>query len=65
MEQGRLQAAATDYRYAEDEVGVFATELQGAKNQLSAYIHDISRILSATGEGEINAAAAEWHPAAP
>ncbi len=52
MEDGRLRSTDVDIEFRDDEIGVFAKKLQTTKAQISEYISDISRVLSAMGEGD-------------
>jgi len=52
MENGRLHDSAVVYAFSDDEIGVFAQKLRQTKENISGYIHDISTILAAMGDGD-------------
>ena len=52
MRQGDLTAPDSDYAPRRDEFGDFITKLRQTKREISSYISDISRILSAMGGGD-------------
>ncbi len=52
MEAGQLRQTAVNASFNEDEIGIFANKLQTTKEQISAYIGDIARVLTAMGEGD-------------
>ncbi len=52
MSRGQLHDTGVDYRFNEDEIGIFAKKLIHTKEQTSSYINDISHVLAAMGEGD-------------
>ena len=54
MSKGDLNAADSQYKFADDEIGRFVRNLEGTKHSLSSYINDISRILSGMAEGDFS-----------
>jgi len=52
MKEGDLSSPDRNVRLSNDEVGDFVRNLQQTKKDISSYIEDISRILSAMGGGD-------------
>lgn len=54
MAQGNLDVADFNYEFAHDELGGFANDLEATKQQLYAYIYDITRMMAAMAEGDFS-----------
>ena len=52
MENGKLSTTDVDYRFSDNEIGVFAEKLRHAKSALSGCIADISDIMQKMSQGD-------------
>ncbi|MBO4914816.1 MAG: cache domain-containing protein [Oscillospiraceae bacterium] len=52
MRAGALSNPDADFKFSRDEIGDFVQDLRQTKKEISSYIRDISRILTAMGEGD-------------
>ena len=52
MENGKLSTTDVDYRFSDNEIGVFAEKLRRAKSALSGCIADISDIMQKMSQGD-------------
>lgn len=52
MSRGDLSAPDSTFEFSNDEMGLFARRLEQTKNTLSAYITDISNVLSSMANGD-------------
>lgn len=52
MSRGELSVPDSRFRFADDEVGQFAKQLEQTKHTLDSYVNDISRILSEMARGD-------------
>ena len=55
LRSGELNAPDSAFRFSGDEMGDIAENLTEAKNTLSSYVDDISRVLSQMGTGDFSA----------
>lgn len=54
MAQGNLDVADFNFNFAHDELGGFANDLEATKQQLYAYIYDITRMMAAMADGDFS-----------
>ena len=52
MENGQLSTSKVDYRFGDNEIGIFAEKLRKAKTELSKCIGDISDIMKNMSKGD-------------
>lgn len=52
MSRGELSAPDSTFRFANDEMGVFAQKMNQTKHDLNSYINDISNVLSHMADGD-------------